>query len=796
MKQILPRSRPLIFSFAILIFSFAQFLSAGEATHTSRQEKYVALQLSNHGKGANRKILNGYGVPFIEGTLPLREGKETRVEIGSEVRRIFLLGMTDATKYRAWSHPLDYPKRFFIGDEVGRIHLNYADGSTQVFPLILGESIWFGSWFYKYPEPFSTSERFRRALGAALRLYPPAPVKDGKYVAVIIPKPAVLRSITLEGASLKRGIPVIDAITVEVQAGGEIAGGVALSGYPLSPEFEKFAETKSLRPLGEDESQTQRRLKKLRQTLYSSDGEYHGRLAVKLPPGYARPEVSFQGNIFANILANTFHYNLQDMAAKVDKRGMYHTSTKGSRSWGGYRGFGTYRANVGNYYDQSWCRDMGRSLQELTELGCTNEAARCADYCLRTARLWEETPALKFKGQTLPPHWGRIANRPQSAAAFENDGHGLITGFLYKLWQRLPNRDEWLRARWPDVKAAGDWILWQFAHPEISGATNGVLHTTSECAAMNGYSVYADYVCMDALRELAQMADSIGETNSAGQWRDRADKMRQAIAANYIINDPKYGRIWTLVDAGWPQQSTVLGPLIFLADYNGFAPEDDDSLFHAANEAAYQRLIDTHQPFGFYGEAMGYGQGFITQSALLLDRMRDAGQLLDWMAKEIYDPKFGSFIVPEGCEMDPTGRFWYRIGDLGNGVQEAEIMKALRIVIGVDDTQPGRLQFFPRMPYDWKEMAVKKYPVLFERGGKLETARLRYKLERSGDKMNLEISSDKELGPVAMRLGPFAKRPDASSVLVNGKCPMDASATRSGDSWWVKFTMPVNQMRD
>ena len=78
-----------------------------------------------------------------------------------------------------------------------------------------------------------------------------------------------------------------------------------------------------------------------------------------------------------------------------------------------------------------------------------------------------------------------------------------------------------------------------------------------------------------------------------------------------------------------PDKSTVLGPLIFLADYQGFAPEDDNAAWRPVNAAAYQRLIDTYQPFGFYGQAMGYGQGFVTQSALLLDRMRrrhdDAG---------------------------------------------------------------------------------------------------------------------------------------------------------------------------
>ena len=30
-----------------------------------------------------------------------------------------------------------------------------------------------------------------------------------------------------------------------------------------------------------------------------------------------------------------------------------------------------------------------------------------------------------------------------------------------------------------------------------------------------------------------------------------------------MIDDPKYGRVWTLNYAGWPNKSTVLGPLFF-----------------------------------------------------------------------------------------------------------------------------------------------------------------------------------------------------------------------------------------
>lgn len=158
---------------------------------------------------------------------------------------------------------------------------------------------------------------------------------------------------------------------------------------------------------------------------------------------------------------------MQDIEAKIDKDGMYHTSTKDAISWGGCRGFGTFRKSVGGYYGVSYTRDMGRSLQEITALGYMNAAARCADYCLRMARRYVTDPALEFKGVTLPSHWGDLVNRPRNPS-FENDGQGLTILFLYKLWQRQPDRDAWLRANWPDIKAAGDWILWQFDRPEIS----------------------------------------------------------------------------------------------------------------------------------------------------------------------------------------------------------------------------------------------------------------------------------------------------------------------------------------
>lgn len=767
--------------------------------------KFFALSLGGNTSGL--QTLNRDGVPFTDGVLLLKQGGSAQVPVGAQAQRIFFLGMTDAqSATRAarthsgpgprraspygWADPRDYHYRFFVGDELGQIRLQYADGSTQVFPLRFGEGVWFGDAFYQFQQPFPTDARLRQAFSAALRLYPQTPVEDGSYVGVIVPRPIPIRSISVENSPAKRGTLIIEGITVESANAHGIAGATTLQPSAFSPEFRNFIRTKALLPVGEDEKQANRRLDNLRQALYTTNKDFKHPVAPSVPPGYQGPEVSFKGDIFSGILANVFRYNLNDIADKIDPDGMYHTSTKGAVSWGGYNGFGTFRYGVGAYYGVSYTRDMGRSLQELAALGDTRKATSCADYSLRVARLWIGNPALKYKGVSLPPHWGDLANHPRNPS-FENDGQGLMILAFYRLWQRLPDRSAWLRGHWPDIKDAGDWILWQFAHPEVSGARDGVLHSSGESANGFGYSVYPDAVSMTALQALAQMADSIGETGSASQWRARAALMQQGITRNYIVDDPKYGRVWSLKDSNWTHKSTVLGPLIFQADLLGLAPEDSIPEWRAVNAATYQRLIDTYKPFGFYGQSMGYGQGFVTQSALLLDRMHDATQMLDWTAKEIYDPRIGSYIVPEGVQIDPTGRYWFHMGDLGNGVQEAEIVKTLAVVIGVDDTHPDRLQFFPRMPFDWKQISIGKYPLAFESHRALQTASLSYDLRRAHHGMDLTISADKDLGPVAMRLGPFAAQPNASDIRVNGKTPTGSSIEHSGDSWWIRFTAPV-----
>lgn len=737
-----------------------------------------------------------YGVPFMEAPSHPATSDVIHAAIGVTAKKIFLLGLTETQRPSAWSDPLSYAARYIVGDTLGRIRLYYADGSTQDYPLILGESTWWGMPFYQAREPFPTDARLRHAFESSLRLYPAAPVDDGNYVAVIAPKDSLLAGIEITNSPEKRGSVAIAGITIEVAADARIPGSAPIPRGDFDPAFEKFAQTKSLRPAGVDEEESKKRLDDLSQAFYSTDAIFKQPIAPVIPRGYSGPQVTFRGNTAAIVLQNAFYANVQDMLDKIDADGVYHTSTRNALSWAGDPRsaggeFGAFRKNVGVYYGDAWSRDLGRTMQELTELGFLDKTTPTADFAFRSARTWLQNSSLSYMGVSLPPHWNRVINHPDFAQPFENDGHGLISLFIYKLWQRVPDRDAWLHAHWPDVKAAGGWIPWQLDHSDITGAKDGVLFTTGESAAGKGYSVYPDFACMQALFALSKMADSIGETQTASLWRGRAEKMREAMLAHYAVNDRKYGRVWTLDYAGWPNKSTVLGPEIFLADFNGFLPEDDDAAWRPINEAAYQRLIDTYHPLGFYGWAMGYGQGFVTQAALLLDRMKDLTPMLNWTAREVYDPEIHSFIVPEGAQIDPSGRFLFRTGDQGNGVQEAEIVKTFRILIGIDDTQPDRLRIVPRVPYGWSEIAIDKYPALVERNGKVETAYVRYDLRRTGGRMNFVVSADRPLGPVDIRLGPFENEPTAGDVLVNGRHPAGVKFQKSGDSWWVAFTQTI-----
>ena len=780
-----------------------------------------------------------FGVPFLAaGEAMIPNGRSVEIPIGIQARRLFLFGMTHSIDHGTplWWYPTDYSIRYWVGDKLGDVQLNYEDGTSETYPLILGDAMWWGDIFHKFPEPFLSKSKKMQTLRQSLRLFPADPVSDSTRLAFIRPQPKPIRSISLIDRPEKGGVPRIRALTVEVSP-GQKTDPETTTILPRAKPTDALAaflanEANAMQPEGANEDERKARLKKICNALYTTEENFPKNVKVDIPEGYRGPKVKFEGTIGAEVLTNVFLHNLHEMDEKADASGIFRESTKNSASFGGYVGFGTYKTGHAPYWNDAWSRGVGRELQLIAAFGYYDKMLVCIDYCFRQARLWDDpdNDALKIDGHAIPPHWCRNIARPvvgKHLGVFENDGHGLIMLAVYNAWRRLPNanRNTWLRERWEDVNLAAEWILWQFENPEISGATENVLLTDSECVYNNGFglsyghSLYADYPCMQGLLIFAKMADSIGKKESAARWRERAEKMRVGIEKHYIVGGTEKDKpkVWKLWDSGWAHQSANLAPTAFLSDTEGFTPEVGNPDWKPINEATYQRLIDKwsgkgiegdpwwfekhempirsrpHQytpQKGNFGIAMGYGQGFIAQTALLLDRTQDATDMLRWTARLVYYADYKSYIVPEGAETHPDGKMWYRTGDLGNGQQQADTMKALRLVIGVDDTDPGLLRLFPRMPRDWSKITVSEFPAWIDVDGDRQRVSLDFILLREKDGMQLNLKADRPLGNVEVRLGPFDTLPKEPQVHCNGLL-LDAQRETSGDSTWVRVKVPA-----
>ncbi|MGH9343030.1 MAG: hypothetical protein ACRD19_04640, partial [Terriglobia bacterium] len=308
---------------SLLALSHPSLAASGKQSAVSHQ-RFFALPLPGNAKSSPVTV-NRYGIPFIENEAHEEPGGVIRLKVRGTVTRVFLLGMTEMAGVHAWGAPKDYSQRFFAGNNLGNIRLDYADGSAQVFPLILGQSVWWGKAFYQYPDPFPTDADLRNALAHSLRLYPAAPVEDGNYVAVIMPRSVPIEDIEIANSTFMKGGVAIAGVTLETSGLVSSPGATTLTAGELSPAFASFMREKPLRAAGVNEFGTQQALRTLSRALYSHDDLYRQPVPAKIPTGYSGPEVSFKGTVYASILQNAFYANVEDMLSKIDPDGMYHT---------------------------------------------------------------------------------------------------------------------------------------------------------------------------------------------------------------------------------------------------------------------------------------------------------------------------------------------------------------------------------------------------------------------------------------------------------------------------------------
>lgn len=698
-----------------------------------------------------------YGIPFLATENTALYGGEVYIKVNKKGRCLILYGMTLPSG------------SIFTGNRLGDLVLTYEDGEEVVYPLTVGEALWWGDRFTVYNEPFVHNAACHEALWNSLRLYPQQPCSD---------KEGYILGIALQDKPLA---------LIMFKAGGQVIP--VIRGLTIADAVPPFLADRLLCAMGEDEQNRSKCLHTLRSLMYTTKESFPDNFPLALPTGYEGPVFSFEGDKYADFFTNVIHHNLMDSAGKIDSNGVAHTSTLGA-PWYGYDGMGgMYNPDgriypdqePGHYYAECWTRDLGRCLIELVRFGFMDNVSNCLDWVFQSIRRWETDENLLWEGKyRLPRHVQRILQRFETEVGhgcFENDGQAMISLAVWTFWRRLENRRDWAAARWEDIKALGDWYLWQFAHPEISRATDLLWSDTeaSDWPFRVGASFYVDYLSMEALYALCDIAAEVGDSDSQRDWKECADTMKTAIEKNYLGDTPD-GRTWSRY-AAWSGQ-TNLAHIILSCDRRTMHPKQNTPEWYAYDVVTGKINRQRYR----VAAAMGYIQAFSMQGALLLDEMEASTRFYHDCAKMIYNPVTSPYIVPESSiQIDEDT--YTRMGDLGNCVQQSEILKVLRISVGLDDGG-GRLQFTPRLPDGWTGMQVKDYPVFVN--GKMSVLSVEYRREETACRAH--IVSDNPLDGARIRLGGFKDAlPD--HVTVNGvQAPFEPE--KSGDRYWLWVDIP------
>ncbi|UCH36187.1 MAG: hypothetical protein JSV65_07490 [Armatimonadota bacterium] len=764
----------------------------------------------NVGSARDQCYVTACGVPFLglsatESIVPA--GGEVTVRCGFPARRVFLLGMTNTWDHGSpvWGTPTDYSDRLFIGDRIGHVIIEYADGTHDAIPLRLGHTAW---WYADYAgsnatAPFASDGKARAVLERSLDIYPTDAGAGHAYLCAIRPRDKTIAGLRFVDNPAKRGAPAITAVTVDTDEASDLLGPPIGAAAPSDRERRWLAEH-IVAADAPATSATYRSVTALRHLLYSSANDIPARVSPDIPRDFRGPRVRFAGTPIADLLTNIYYHSTQDMDDKVDADGTFHTSTKDAPSWGGYQGVGAWNPRHGAYYDHAWSRDLGRVLQELTELGYEDDAQACARWCDEWLQWFpQQFPRIHVNDRPVPGHWVRIINHPEwtqttgTPAGFgnlENDGHGLIMLFQYRTWLHAGRRPDYVLAKWAAIREAAEYVCWLLDHPDISRAHDDVLFSDSEGGGMQA-SIYCDLPCWLGLTAYAAMAEAAGEEQEALRWRDYARRLQRGISRYYPTQEQEFGDIWDPSKAAvWPFGHSVLAPVLIWPDYHGLDTSRMPSEWLARSRRTFRRQLTRCRPDHASGVAMGYGQCFITQAALLLDEMADASRCVDWLARFTYYPRYKPYIVPEGCETDSRGRWWHRTGDLGNAVQEGEAIKCARIILGTDDTDPACTLFIPRVPQGWTEVRADGYPVMTLDGDNVVRREVGFRFARTTGGDVIEIRSDAPLAGARVRLGPYPPETRRVKVTLNGKAHA-VNAFLSGDSSWAWVDAPARVTR-
>jgi hypothetical protein len=793
-------------------------------------DRFYALNLDGDAYCfATRKYLDVNGVPFQVadwqdrlpgpvlvhpyGEIPIDlpgEKKTKAFRVGGVVAdHIYFAGMVSSYDCgTGWMYHKsnDVSQEQFVGDRLGEIVIRYADRSTESIPLIFGYTIfWYAAFNTADVEPaaqfdggiaqaspFVDDPKAMRDLDRCLFLNEGYPESQFAYILKYQPQRKAIKTIAIKPNPKLLGDPLIGAITLETARPGNI-----LAPLPAVPKTNVRWKTLTRKDL--DQKSIAGKIRRLQSHLYTFEKDIPSRFETDIPPGFKGPRLDFEGNRYADMLTNIYYHSARVMAQMVADDGSTTGCSEALPWWGLFRhAMGCYKkprlkrfpsryAGVGG---EVWSRDFGRAIFELAGLGFDVKSRAAVSLCDRSIDLCH------------PPHWTRVwipshleqERRTLDGSRYrgmpENNGHGLVTLARYRTWNASGRDRRWLTRHWEATKKAADWIFWQLEHPTIRNQPRGTIFTTGEVGT-GWHDVYSNAACLNALKASVQMASSLNKAGEVKRWT-AAVKLMQNAQDKHLVDRNNAKSTWRFIHTDdlyqrrtdWRQYGQSLGPIIMAADTMGYDLRDwGENSLAISRHTLLDRLAEAIPPY-YFCSIIGYGQGFITQAALLLDEMGHSEQLIRALAKYVYFPDHLPWIVPEGTIVHPSGKYWYRVGALGNQVQVGEVIKILRIMLGVDDFDPHHLKVMPRIPATWKGFTLYDFPATTSSKGKLSSVPLNVTYGLSRRQYKLELTSKKPLDRVSFRLGPLKKRTGRLPVQINGK-EESFPVVKSGDSSWV-----------
>jgi hypothetical protein len=301
---------------------------------------------------------------------------------------------------------------------------------------------------------------------------------------------------------------------------------------------------------------------------------------------------------------------------------------------------------------------------------------------------------------------------------------------------------------------------------------------------------------MIGLQVSAEIADSLDHYDESQRWKNYASRIEKQIVPRLTF-DSSLGTTWRYCKKSvWPSAMESLA-FAFLSIYKtGIDTKKWDTTYYNITHRTYQQRINQKTKYSPV-LGMGYGLGWLTQSALILDKLDDASKLLYNLAKFSYDKNMNYYdtktqkdwrkwlwIIPEGTNILPDSS-WYRIGDLGNGANQGIAMHAIESCIGLDDSKRDTIKIMPRLVDDASKITIENLYVLTSSG----VSAINYQYERC---KFFKLESKKPINNLSIRIGPFSSEKNADDSAKKIRCNVASSpriemwGTSNGkNAWWI-----------